>query len=153
MAKIFRPNVRQIAFFLNFYPPYLGAGVRIRMLKDNPKGLEIRMKLRWWNRNALGTQFGGSLYSMCDPFYVLLLMDRLGPEYVIWDKAASIWFLKPGRGTMRAVFEIPDERVEQIRADAETQGKTEPVFRLNVTDEAGEVIAQLEKTLYVRKKR
>lgn len=134
-----------------FYPPYLGAGVRVR--RPAPDTFEVSMKLRWWNRNYVGTHFGGSLYSMCDPFFMLLVFDGLGNEYVVWDKAATIRFLRPGRGRVTARFTVPPERLEEIRRDAETAHKVEPVFTARVTHDDGEVVAEVEKRLYVRKKR
>ena len=108
------------------------------------------MKLRWWSRNYVGTQFGGSLYSMCDPFFMLILVEALGKGYVVWDKAATIRFRRPGRGTVRATFHIPMVRIEEIRAAADARGKVEPTFRAEVVDSQGEVIAEVEKLLYVR---
>jgi acyl-coenzyme A thioesterase PaaI-like protein len=135
----------------NLYPPYLGAGVRVRVSPDL-RTFHVRMRLRFWNRNYVGTHFGGSLYSMCDPFFMLILFKALGPGYIVWDKQATIRFRRPGRGTVNATFHIPQERIDEIRAAADAAGKTEPVFRVDVLDEAGEVVAEVEKLLYVRKK-
>jgi acyl-coenzyme A thioesterase PaaI-like protein len=136
---------------LSLYSPYLGAGVRVKPSADL-RTFEVRMKLRWWNRNYVGTHFGGSLYSMCDPFFMLILVDALGRGYIVWDKAATIRFRRPGRGTVRATFHIPPEKVEEIRAAADAQGKVEPTFRVDILDDDGEVVAEVEKLLYVRKK-
>ena len=140
---------RRLAALLNLYPAYLGAGVRVRRLSD---GYESRMKLRWWNRNYFGTHFGGSLYTMCDPFFTLILAQRLGRGYLVWDKAATIRFRRPGRGTVTARFEIPPAEVEAIRRRAEPGAPVEPVFTAEVRDAAGEVVAEVEKLLWVRKK-
>jgi len=137
---------------LNVYPPYLGAGVRIRRIAQDLRTFEVEMKLRWWNRNYVGTHFGGSLYSMCDPFFMLILIEALGREFIVWDKAAQIHFRRPGRGTLRATFHISEERIEAIRQEALSQGKVEPTFEVEVLDEAGEVVARVEKLLYVRRK-
>jgi acyl-coenzyme A thioesterase PaaI-like protein len=134
---------------LSLYPPYLGAGVRVKASSDL-RTFEVRMKLRWWNRNYVGTQFGGSLYSMCDPFFMLALADALGRGYIVWDKAATIRFRRPGRGTVRATFHLPQERIDEIRAAADAGEKVEPTFTVNVLDEQGEVVAEVEKLLYVR---
>jgi acyl-coenzyme A thioesterase PaaI-like protein len=134
---------------LSLYPPYLGAGIRVKASPDL-RTLEVRMRLRWWNRNYVGTQFGGSLYSMCDPFFMLILVEALGKGYVVWDKAATIRFRRPGRGTVRATFHIPMVRIEEIRAAADARGKVEPTFRVDVVNDAGEVVAEVEKLLYVR---
>jgi len=142
---------RWLIRLLNLYPPYLGAGVRVRASADLLT-FEVRMRLRWWNRNYVGTQFGGSLYSMCDPFFMLILMQALGRDYVVWDKAATIRFRRPGKGTVRAKFQIPAERVEEIRAAADRDGKVEPTFRVDVVNEKGDVVAEVEKLVYVRRK-
>ncbi len=136
---------------LSFYPPYLGAGIRAKASSDL-RTFEVRMKLRFWNRNYLGTQFGGSLYSMCDPFFVLILSAALGRDYIVWDKAAAIRFLRPGRGTVKATFHIPQERIDEIRAAADAGGKVEPTFQVMVMDEEGRAVAEVEKLLYVRRK-
>jgi len=140
---------RWLIRLLNLYPPYLGAGVRVRVTPDF-RTFDVRMKLRWWNRNYVGTQFGGSLYTMCDPFYMLILLDALGRGYVVWDKAATIRFRRPGTGTVRATFHIPEERIREIREAADRGEKVEPVFTVEVRDDKGEVIAEVEKLLYVR---
>ena len=100
---------------LSFYPPFIGAGIHVDYDPRNPYAMRVRMPLRWHNRNAFGTHFGGSLYAMCDPFFALILLDRLGAGYIVWDKSAAIAFLRPGRGTVCADFYISPERVEEIR--------------------------------------
>jgi acyl-coenzyme A thioesterase PaaI-like protein len=110
------------------------------------------MPLRPWNRNYVGTHFGGSLYSLADPWFMLILIEHLGDGYVVWDKSASIRFVKPGRGTVRARFEIPPERVAEIRAEADRAGRAEPVFQVAITDAAGETVAEVEKRISVRAK-
>ena len=147
------PLRKRILFrLIRFFPPYLGAGISLRDLDPDLRYLEVQMKLWPWNRNYVGTHFGGSLYSMCDPFYMLMLIERLGRGYIVWDKAATIRYLSPGRGTMRARFELPDEEVERIRRALETEPKIEPRYVVEVKNDAGEVIARVEKTLYIRKK-
>lgn len=137
---------------IRFYPPYLGAGVRVTHVSDDFRTVRVEMPLRFYNKNYVGTHFGGSLYSMCDPFYMLMLINILGPEYIVWDKAASIRFKKPGRGLVKATFHIPEETIAEIRAAADSQGKVEPQFEVAVTDSEGNVIAEVDKLLYVRRK-
>jgi acyl-coenzyme A thioesterase PaaI-like protein len=145
------PSSRWKIRLLNLYPPYLGAGVRVRPSADL-RTFEVRMKIRFWNRNYVGTAFGGSLYAMCDPFFMLILIEALGRGYVVWDKAATIRFRRPGRGTMKATFHIPQERIDEIRAAADAGGKVEPVFTVEIFNEQGELVADVEKLLYVRRK-
>jgi len=136
--------------FVNLYPPFLGAGIRARTIDE--RTIRVEMKLTFWNQNAVGTHFGGSLYAMCDPWFMLILMRLLGQDYTVWDKSADIRFLRPGRGTVKAGFHIPAARVDEIRAAAESGEKVEPVFTVDVLDEQGEAVARVEKLLYVRKK-
>jgi uncharacterized protein (DUF1778 family) len=135
---------------INAWPPFLGAGIRVTRL--SPHAIDVEMKLRRWNRNYVGTHFGGSLYSMTDPFFMLMLIESLGAEYLVWDKAATIRFKKPGRGKVRAEFRLSDEQVDEIRRAAAANGKTEPTFVVQVKDEAGDVVAEVEKVLWVKRK-
>ena len=137
---------------MNFWPPFLGAGIRVTRLQPDWRVIEVEMELRFWNANFVGTHYGGSLYSMTDPFYMLMLIENLGRDYIVWDKSASIRFRKPGRGKMRASFRLDEEQIESIRRQLETQEKVEPVFQVEVRDESGEVVAEVQKLLHVRKK-
>jgi len=137
---------------LGLYPPFLGAGVSVTHVASDLSVVEVELKLSAWNRNFVGTHFGGSLYSMCDPFFMLMLMMQLGKGYVVWDKSASIEFLRPGRGKVKARFELPRERVEQIRAETDAKGKINPAFEVTVLDEHGESVARVQKILSVRRK-
>jgi Domain of unknown function (DUF4442) len=143
---------RKLRRFIRLYPPYLGAGVRVTHIAADFRRIEVEMPLRFYNRNYVGTHFGGSLYSMVDPFYMLMLINILGPDYIVWDKAANIRFKKPGKGVMKATFELTEEKIAEIRAAAETQPKVEPQFQVLVRDEEGNVVAEVDKLLYVKKK-
>lgn len=134
----------------NLYPPFVGAGIRVRKISEDWDEILVEMKLRWYNRNYVGTHYGGSLYSMCDPFLMIMLIRQLGKGYVVWDKAASIRFRKPGRGRLRVRFLLPPERAEEIRQEADAQGKTEAVFVVEVKDADDDVVASVEKTVHVR---
>jgi acyl-coenzyme A thioesterase PaaI-like protein len=144
---------RKPRWLINLYPPFLGAGIRITRLQPDWKAIDVEMKLRFWNRNYVGTQFGGSLYAMTDPFYMLMLIENLGPDYVVWDKSASIRFRKPGKGKVVANFRLTDQQIDDLRAELRAQGKIEPTFTVEVKDEAGTVIAEVDKVLHIHKKR
>ncbi len=135
---------------INFYPPFLGAGIRARAVDE--RTYTVEMKLTALNRNVVGTHFGGSLYAMCDPWFMLILVRALHPDFIVWDKSASIQFLKPGRGRVTATFHIPQERIDEIRQAAQQAKKIEPVFSADVLDDQNQVIAHVEKILYVRRK-
>jgi hypothetical protein len=146
------PKKSDILRFMSLWPPYLGAGVKVRRIAPDFRSVEVEMGLHFWNQNYLGTQFGGSLYSMVDPFFVLMLLENLGRDYVVWDKSASIRFRKPGKGRVRARLELHESRLEEIRGEVESAGKSEPRFTAMVVDEAGETVAEVEKHLWVKKK-
>ena len=141
---------RLLERFINFYPPLLGAGIHSQPIDEHT--ICVGMKLTALNRNIFGSHFGGSLYAMCDPWFVLILMRSLGPEYIVWDKAASIQFLQPGRGTVTARFHIPQNRITEICQEADRGQKIEPSFAVDVLDAQGQIVARVEKLLYVRKK-
>jgi acyl-coenzyme A thioesterase PaaI-like protein len=137
----------------NLWPPFLGAGIRVKYIAPDMKSIDVEMKLRWWNTNYVGTQFGGSLFAITDAFYMLMLMANLGPDYIVWDKAASIRYRKPGRGTVRAEFRLTDAQIDDVREKVKTLPKYEPVFKVEVKDaEQGIVIAEVERLLYIRRK-
>lgn len=137
---------------VNLWPPFLGAGICVKRVAHDMKSVDVEMKLRWWNANYVGTHFGGSLFAMTDAFYMLMLMANLGGDYIVWDKSASIRYRKPGKGTVRAEFRLSDAQLEDIREKLKTLQKYEPTFKVEVKDEQGTVIAEVEKLLYVRSK-
>jgi uncharacterized protein DUF4442 len=143
---------RHMRMLLNFWPPFLGAGIRVVRLAPGWTEIDVEMKLRWWNRNYVGTHYGGSLYSMTDPFLMLMLIENLGKDYLVWDKSASIRFKKPGRGTVSASFRLSQEQISEIKQALNSQEKIERVFTVEVKDESGSVVAEVEKLLYVRRK-
>ena len=143
------PRLRR---WINLWPPFLGAGIRVEHIAPDMKAVNVEMNLSFWNANYVGTHFGGSLFAMADPFYMLMLMANLGRDYIVWDKAASIRYRKPGKGTVRAEFRLTDAQLDDIREKLKTLPKYEPTFQVEVKDESGEVVALVEKLLHVRRK-
>jgi len=137
----------------NVWPPFLLAGVHVTHLTDDFRYARVELRQRWYNRNYVGTHFGGSLFSMTDPFWMILMLRRLGGEHLVWDQAGEIRFEKPGRGTVVAEFRLDDAVVEEIRAAAAGGEKVLRWFDTDVTDAAGHVVARVRKQLYVRRKR
>ncbi len=138
--------------WINVWPPFLGAGIKVIRMDDDMRAVDVEMKLTKLNRNYVGTHYGGSLYSMADPFYMLMLLANLGREYIVWDKAATIRFKKPGKGTVRAEFRLSEQQIEDVREKLKHQPKVEPTFLVEIKDAHGTVIAEVEKLLYVRRK-
>lgn len=137
---------------LNAWPPMIGAGIHVEYISPDYQEARVRMRQRLLNTNLFGTHFGGSLFAMTDPFYTLLILHRLGKEYVVWDKSSAIDFLLPARGTVRATFRVSEEMVEDIRAATAGGDKYEPTYSVEIADRKGEVVARVLKTIYVRRK-
>src|ERR1700756_3794314 len=142
-------GLRQKILFrlINYWPPYLGAGVKVKKVDLPGLSIDVEMNLHFWNKNYVGTQFGGSLYAMCDPFFMLIVMEALGRDYIVWDKSASIRFKQPGRGRVRAKFQVPPGQIQEIREKLKTEYKLEPQFQVQIMSEANEVVAEVDKTL------
>lgn len=137
---------------LNCYPPYLMTGITVREIAPDWRRIVVSMRLRWYNRNFFGTHFGGSLYAMTDPFYALMLAHILGPDYIVWDRAAEIEFLRPGRGDVTAIFELTGDAVASVIEATAGGEKHQPSWAVDVRDSSGELVARVLKTLYVRRK-
>ncbi|MFJ8041375.1 DUF4442 domain-containing protein [Kitasatospora sp. NPDC096147] len=138
---------------INFWPPFLFAGIRVLAVSDDYRSAKVRLRLRWFNRNWVGTHFGGSIFAMTDPFWMLLVMQNLGREYVVWDAAATIDFVSPGRGDVFAEFVLSEDRIAEIR-ELTAEGKKALVwFDTEVLAADGTVVARLRKQVYVRQKR
>ncbi|MEI7816558.1 MAG: DUF4442 domain-containing protein [Desulfuromonadales bacterium] len=144
---------RLLKFLLLFYPPYIGAGVRITYISRDWRELHVSMKLGLYNRNIVGTHFGGSLYSMIDPHLMLLLMQLLGKDYTVWDKGAEIEFIHPGKGTVTSTITISDTELGEIRKNTADGQKHFPEFNLKIIAADGTIVAKVKKTLYVRRKK
>lgn len=144
---------KRLARLLNLYPPYIGAGVKIDYISDDWRRARVSMKVRWYNRNYVGTHFGGSLYSMVDPQIMLMLMNLLGKDYWVWDKAACIEFVKATARAVVADIEITDGQLDEIKRETEDGEKHFAEFVINILDQQGELIAKVDKTIYVRKKK
>lgn len=138
---------------MGWWPPFLGAGIRVKSFSDDFRDAVIEMQLGRLNRNAVGTHFGGSLYSMTDPFFAIMLMRNLGGEYLVWDKSGSIEYVAPGRGTVRARFVLSERRIAEIRTQAADGEKVLPEFQVEVRHaDDDSLVALVRKTLYVRLK-
>ncbi len=134
----------------NAWPPFRGAGIRVVSVSPDRRSVRVELRQRWWNTNTFGGHFGGSLYAMCDPFLVLLVMHHLGPRYRVWDKGADIRFRRPGRGLVSAVFTVTPEQLAQVLADAHRDGVAEVRLPAAVHDATGTLVAEVEKIVYVR---
>jgi hypothetical protein len=138
---------------LNLWPPLAGAGIRVRSIAPDFREFVVEMPLRGYNRNSFGTHFGGSLYAMTDPFFVLMLCRNLGPDYVVWDRSACIDYIAAGRSRVRAVLKLRDEDLRMIRSMTANGSKHLHLFHADVVDAEDLLVARIEKLVYVRRRR
>jgi len=137
----------------NLFPAYRGSGGRVTYIADDFR--EVRVEIPLWRRtrNYVGTIYGGSMYSAIDPIYMLMLIQILGPNYIVWDKGAKIRFRRPGKNTLYAKFELATEQIDEIKRLAENAKSVDRVYNIELVDENGTVHAQIEKTLYIARKK
>jgi hypothetical protein len=138
---------------INLWPPLLAAGIKIKEISPDFRDVKVELKLHWFNKNYVGVQYGGSLYSMTDPFYMLILLKNLGEKYIIWDKAGYIDFKKPGLGTVKAHFKMTEDEIHYIQQQADQKDKYIFDKTVDIFNEEGEVVASVVRTLYVKKKK
>ncbi len=143
----------RLRLVMNLWPPFAFAGIRVEHIADDFSAVRVALHQRWYNRNYVGSHFGGSLFAMTDPFFMILLLHQLGRDYIVWDKAAHIEFIKPGRGTVRAHFHLDPDTVASLRAAADRGERVRHWFAVEIRAADGEVVATVRKQLYVRHKR
>lgn len=146
-------QARWFRHLLNWYPPFLGAGIRVIHIAADWRHVRVAMALRWYNRNAVGTHFGGSLFAMSDPFFMLMAMHNLGREFVVWDKGAEIEFVAPGRSQVTAEFSLSEGDLEEMRAQTQGGKKFERWLLAEIRGADGALVARVRRQLYVRRKR
>lgn len=138
---------------VNVWPPYRFAGIRVERIAPDWSSAVVSLGLNPANRNYVGTQFGGSMFSMTDPFFMLLLMNLLGRDYVVWDQRGEIEYLRPGRTRVRATMTVDEATVAEIRAAAASGEKVLRWFETDIVDTSGEVVARVRRQLYIRRAR
>jgi acyl-coenzyme A thioesterase PaaI-like protein len=145
-------RTRRTRWAFNWFPAYRGTGARIVFIASDWSEIRVRLPLNWRTRNYVGTIFGGSMYGAVDPVYMIMLIKLLGPDYVVWDKAATIRFRKPGRETLTATFRVSEDQLASIRAEVATNGRAERTYAVDMVNAAGEVHATCEKVLSIKPK-
>jgi acyl-coenzyme A thioesterase PaaI-like protein len=148
MKKLFLKNLKLI----NFWFPFLGSGIKIVNVNKERTKFDISLRLTIRNKNLFGTQFGGSLYAMTDPFFVFILILNMGEEYIVWDKSANIEFIKPGKSKVFTTIEISESEIKRIKDEIDKIGKSTYFFDSEIVDKSGVLVAKVKKEVYVRKK-
>lgn len=146
-------DARATKAVMNLWPPYRFAGVRIEKLTSDFRHARVRLGFHPLTRNYVGTQFGGSLFSMTDAFWMIMVLRNLGDDYLVWDKRGEIEFVKPGKGVVRAEFHVTDALLEELREATSGGQKVLKWVETTIRDEAGDAVAVVRKQLYVRRKR
>jgi acyl-coenzyme A thioesterase PaaI-like protein len=139
-------------WWFNWFPAYRGTGGVITYIAADWSEVRLRLPLNRRTRNYVGTIFGGSMYGAVDPIYMVMLIQRLGPAYVVWDKSATIRFRRPGRETLYATFRIPPQELAALRSEVDRTGKLEREFAIDLVSASGEVHASCQKLLSIRRR-
>lgn len=145
-------NFSALLRLIRFWPPFLGAGIKVHRFNADYTHIVVQMKLRFWNKNYVGTHFGGSLYTMTDPFYMLILMIHLGKGYIVWDKSAQIRYKKPAKGTVYAEFLVSQDQINKIKEDLFSSNKVESEFTVLIKDQSGDVVSEVKKIIHIRQR-
>ncbi len=145
-------KARWLRHVLNWWPPYLCSGIKVLTLADDWTHAKTRLRLRWYNRNYVNTHYGGSLFSMADPFCMLLLLHRMGRDYAVWDKKAEIKFIKAVRQEVFAEFRVTNEQIAEFKSRLESAEKIEPQFEIDIMDGEGALVAKVWKTVHISRK-
>jgi len=138
--------------FMNLWPPFIGAGIKVTRIDDDFRHAQVRMKLGWYNRNYMGTHYGGSLYSMTDAFYAIMIIRNLDNKYYVWDKSASIDYIAPAKSTVYANYVLTDEMLDTINLNTEDGQKFLYDIPVDIIDDQQQLIAKVNKVIYIRKK-
>lgn len=150
MPESFASRVMRWKF--NLFPAYRGTGARVTYISSDFREVRVKLPLTFRSRNAVGTIYGGSMYGAVDPMYMIMLMQLLGREYVVWDKAATIRFRKPGRTTLFANFALDDDELNAIRDAAASGTPIDRTYNVDLVDAEGVVHASVQKVIYIKRK-
>ncbi|MEK6986251.1 MAG: DUF4442 domain-containing protein [Candidatus Thermoplasmatota archaeon] len=145
-------NPNKFRRILNIYPCFRGTGAKVTHIAADWSEMRVRLPLSRRTKNYVGSIFGGSLYASVDPHFMFMLMHRLGPDYLVWDKGATIRFRRPGRSTLTAVCRMPDSEVAEVKRLLETEPKVDRTYSVDLVAEDGTVCASVEKIVNVRKR-
>jgi acyl-coenzyme A thioesterase PaaI-like protein len=143
---------RNLRRMMNVWPPFLFSGIRVLDIGEDWRSARVALRKRWYNSNYVGVHFGGSLFSMTDPYWMILVKESLGRDYVVWDRAAEIEFVLPGREDVFADFQLDEQVLDELRAATASGEKALRWFDVDVKTASGDVIARVRKQIYVRRK-
>ncbi len=150
MTESFKSHLTRVMF--NYFPIFWSTGAKVIYLAADYKEIHLKLPLSWRTRNYVGTIFGGSMFASTDVLYFLLVLNNLGKNYIVWDKASCIRFKKPGKGTLYTKAVLSDEEIEIIKTELLNTDKIDRVYFLDLIDETGDICASIEKTIHIQNK-
>ena len=136
-------------FLFNIFPAYRRTGARICFISDDLKEVHVKLGLKWTTRNYVGSVFGGSVYGALDPIYMVQLINILGNKYVVWDKSATIKFIRPIKHLVFARFLISDNLLSEIKKEIELNNEMEIELSAQFSDANEIIYAKVIKKLYI----
>ena len=136
----------------NWSPMYRRTTAKLIEVSDDLHFVKIRMKLNWKNRNYAGTIFGGSMLSATDPIYMIQLIQILGNNYVVWDKAVEARYRKPAKSTIYGEFSFTKDEIADLKNKVDKNKETDLLKTMHLVDEQQNIIATFNKTLYIAEK-
>lgn len=145
-------KLRNFVFVWNLWPPFLGLGIRIKDVSKDFRKVTVVLKKRPWNANYYGTQYGGGIFAMTDGIHILMLIQNLPKKYKIWDKSATINYIRRGTTHLIAEFKITEQDLMSIQQTLSTQSSMEWVATVDIFDAHGEIIAKVSRTISIKHK-
>ena len=143
---------KAVVRLISYWPPLLFSGIKVVDFSDDLSFVRVRLKSRFWNKNFFGTHYGGSLFSMCDPFYLFMLLQHLNKEHIVWDLRSDIHFISAVGEPVFAEFRIEKAEIDNIRQQALENYKVTPSFSTHITTASNMLVAKVTKTIYIRRK-
>lgn len=150
LSPAWRAHMVRLGF--NFHPAFRGTGGRVVHVARDLRHIRVALPLSWKTRNIVGSLYGGSLFAITDGAHPMMLMAALGDDYIVWDKAASIRYRKPGYTTLYADFVLADEEVLAIRHALIEHPELERTYTVELKDGQGTVHTVVERTVYIAEK-
>lgn len=149
-----KENLRSRAFrtAVNLFPAYRRTSGRVCFISEDWKEVHVSLGLNWKTKNYVGTVFGGSIYGALDPIFMLQLMKILGKDYVVWDKAAAIKFIRPIKSKVFARFLLAEEILDEIVSKVKSHKKLSIDLEVNFQDKNEIIYAEVTKTIYIADK-
>jgi acyl-coenzyme A thioesterase PaaI-like protein len=145
-------NPRLLKFGMNLWPPFRGAGIRVRHIAPDYSQAIVSLRLGFTNRNYFGAHFGGSLYAMTDPFFAILATNRLGRDYTVAHKSGMIDYLEVARGTVTATLNLTDAQIADVMLKTASGQKYLPTFATDIVDDSGRLVARATHMLHIRRR-